>query len=174
MPISRWPRLRLLPSPQPAIVAVALTIVLVACSGSQTPNQLGPSAGFSNPTPSQAEAAAASLAPTPVTTPKQTPKATPKPKPAPNPTPKPKPAPNPTPKPVTGVYGNPWGYDFSRGKVITNPPAAFCNYFPCIPSFWTSTNGYVVQCQDQTFSHSGGRQGVCSHHGGYYRTLYSH
>jgi hypothetical protein len=46
--------------------------------------------------------------------------------------------------------------------------------FDCIASFWTSTNGYVVQCGDQTFSHSGGRQGVCSRHGGYYRTLYSH
>jgi hypothetical protein len=79
----------------------------------------------------------------------------------------------PTPMP-TGVYGNPWGYNFSPGRLITNPPAAFCTYFNCIASFWTSTNGYVVQCVDLTFSHSGGRQGVCSRHGGYYRTLYSH
>lgn len=27
-------------------------------------------------------------------------------------------------------------------------------------------NGYVVECADGTFSHSGGIQGACSHHGG--------
>ena len=46
--------------------------------------------------------------------------------------------------------------------------------FDCIPSFWDSTNGYVVQCVDGTFSHSGGRQGVCSYHHGYRRTLFDH
>jgi hypothetical protein len=78
------------------------------------------------------------------------------------------------PKPKTGVYGNPWGYDFNPGARITNPPAAFCSYFDCIPSFWDSINGYVVQCRDGMFSHSGGRQGVCSYHGGYRRTLFRH
>ena len=78
------------------------------------------------------------------------------------------------PKPKTGVYGNPWGYDFKLGKTIKDPPGAFCSYFDCIPSFWDSTNGYVVQCSDGTFSHSGGRQGVCSYHGGYRRTLHRH
>jgi len=58
--------------------------------------------------------------------------------------------------------------------LIYNPPAAFCDYFPCIPSFWTSTNGYVEECVDGDFSHSGGRSGSCSYHGGNYRPLYSH
>jgi hypothetical protein len=95
----------------------------------------------------------------------------PTPKPTPRPTPKPTARPKPKP---TGVYGNPWGYNFVPGNLITNPPAAFCPYFNCIASFWTNTNGYVVQCVDLTFSHSGGRQGQCSRHGGPYRPLYSH
>ena len=129
-----------------------------------------------------ASAAPASTAtPTPAPTAKATPKPTPKPtaKATPRPTPSPtaQPTPKPTPTPIaqpTGVYGNPWGYDFRSGNVIYNPPGAFCSYFDCIASFWTSTSGYVVQCGDGAFSHSGGRQGVCSRHGGYYRTLYSH
>lgn len=71
-------------------------------------------------------------------------------------------------------YWNPWGYNFKPGSVIYNPPADFCAYFDCIPSFWDSTNGYVMQCADLMFSHSGGRQGSCSYHGGNYRPLYRH
>jgi hypothetical protein len=117
--------------------------------------------------------------PTPDPTPTPTPSPTPTPTPEPTPTPSPSPLSTPTPTPVTtsaptGLYGNPWGYDFQKGNLIYNPPSSFCTYFDCIASFWTSTNGYVVQCADLTFSHSGGRSGVCSHHGGYYRTLYSH
>ena len=78
------------------------------------------------------------------------------------------------PKPKA-CYGNPWGYTTSRpGKRINDPPGEFCSYFDCIPSFWDSTNGYVVQCRDGTFSHSGGRQGACSSHGGVRRALYRH
>jgi hypothetical protein len=84
-------------------------------------------------------------------------------------------APAPTQPPAhTGVNGNPWGYDFTPGNLIYNPPAAFCDYFNCISSFWTSTNGYVDECNDDTYSHSGGRSGACSHHGGEMRPLYSH
>lgn len=78
------------------------------------------------------------------------------------------------PPPKLGVFDNPWGFDFKAGKRIYDPPGEICSYFDCIASFWDSTNGYVVQCRDGTFSHSGGRQGVCSHHGGYRRTLYDH
>lgn len=80
------------------------------------------------------------------------------------------------PKPVApstcGAPANPWGYNFcGRGSVISNPPASFCDVFDCIASFWESTNGYVMQCEDLMFSHSGGRSGSCSHHGGNYRAL---
>jgi len=116
---------------------------------------------------------APSIAPTEVPAGTQAPAPTPRPTATPRTTATPKPRPTPTLRP-TGVYGNPWGYDFSPGNLIYNPPGLFCDYFPCIASFWTTTNGYVVQCVDLTFSHSGGRTGVCSKHGGYYRTLYSH
>ena len=71
-------------------------------------------------------------------------------------------------------YCNPWGYNFTPGNLIYSPPGDFCGYFPCIPSFWNSTNGYVVECNDGDFSHSGGRSGACSYHGGEMRPLYSH
>ena len=102
------------------------------------------------------------------------------PKPAPTllPTPKPTSAPQPAPTQPpaqTGVNGNPWGYNFTPpGNDIYNPPATFCDYFACIASFWTSTNGYVDECVDGTYSHSGGVRGACSHHGGELRPLYSH
>jgi hypothetical protein len=72
-----------------------------------------------------------------------------------------------------GAPSNPWGYTFCGGSPVTVPPANFCSVFTCIQSFWDSTNGYVVQCQDGMFSHAGGRQGACSRNGGPARTLYS-
>jgi len=85
------------------------------------------------------------------------------------------PVPKPTPPPVhTGVNGNPWGYDFNQGNLIYNPPPDFCTYFNCIASFWKFTNGYVDECNDGTYSHSGGVTGACSKHGGEMRPLYSH
>ncbi|HST88105.1 MAG TPA: hypothetical protein VLJ14_06980 [Ktedonobacterales bacterium] len=81
--------------------------------------------------------------------------------------------------PVTGVNGNPWGYDFNQGNVIYSPPAAFCDHFTCIgsppshSSFW-SGSGYVVECNDTHYSKSGGVQGACSQHQGVMRILYSH
>ncbi len=71
-------------------------------------------------------------------------------------------------------YWNPWGYNFRSGRLIYDPPIDFCYYFDCIASFWDSTNGYVEQCADKMFSHSGGRSGSCSWHGGNYRPLYRH
>jgi hypothetical protein len=73
--------------------------------------------------------------------------------------------------PILGAYGNPWGYNFGGSSFIYNPPCTFCNYFPCIPSFWDGS-GYVVQCTDDDFSKSGGIQGSCSYHGGNWRPLY--
>ncbi len=99
--------------------------------------------------------------------------ASPSPKPSLKPSAKPSPKPVVQPKPSTcGAPANPWGYNFCGGSLINSPATAFCSYFNCIPSFWKSTNGYVVQCVDGTYSHSGGRSGACSYHGGVRRALY--
>jgi hypothetical protein len=41
----------------------------------------------------------------------------------------------------------------------------FCSTHECIPNY-DNGNGTTVQCADGEFSHSGGIQGACSHHGG--------
>jgi hypothetical protein len=46
-----------------------------------------------------------------------------------------------------------------------HPPASFCKTHRCIPNFWQG-HGYVVQCVDGEWSHSGGLPGACSDHGG--------
>ncbi len=43
--------------------------------------------------------------------------------------------------------------------------ATFCSANQCIGSFETEP-GYIVQCTDGTYSHSGGISGSCSRHGG--------
>jgi hypothetical protein len=65
---------------------------------------------------------------------------------------------------------NPYRYNFTCCREITNPPAEFCIYFRCISSFWDG-RGYVVQCYDELYSKSGGLQGACSGHAGVYRKL---
>jgi hypothetical protein len=112
----------------------------------------------------QQATASPTLAPTATATPKPKPTATPKPKPTATPKPKPTCAYN-------AVNGNPWCYNFSRCHTISNPPSSFCQYFNCIPSFWDNTNGYVEECLDGTYSHSGGQSGSCSRHGGNRRPL---
>ena len=77
------------------------------------------------------------------------------------------------PPPPSAENGNPWGYNFSCCDKIFDPPSNFCSFFNCIPSFWMFTNGYVVQCVDGTYSHSGGVSGACSSHGGESRPLLS-
>lgn len=105
----------------------------------------------------------------PTDTPTDVPTPTPKPTPKPTPT-----AAAPTPTPAhTGVNGNPWGYDFTPGNLIYDPPADFCSYFACISSFWNG-RGFVNECNDETYSKSGGISGDCSRHGGEMRPLYSH
>ena len=118
--------------------------------------------------------------PAPTPTPKPTPKPTVTPTPTvivrPTPTPIP-PKPTPTPS-CQAVNGNPWCYNFtSPGKLIYYPPASFCSYFNCIPTFQGPDDpgdGYIVQCADRSFSQSGGERGACSYHGGVSRPLYSH
>lgn len=47
----------------------------------------------------------------------------------------------------------------------TSTPAGFCTTHECIASF-DQGKGTIVQCVDGEWSHSGGRPGVCSRHGG--------
>ena len=42
---------------------------------------------------------------------------------------------------------------------------SFCNSHECIGEF-EGEDGYVVECTDGTYSHSGGKSGACSDHGG--------
>lgn len=57
------------------------------------------------------------------------------------------------------------GSSSSGGSTTTNPQGAtdFCATHVCIPSFNSGT-GYIVQCGDGQWSHSGGVQGACSDH----------
>jgi hypothetical protein len=74
---------------------------------------------------------------------------------------------------VCGSPRNPWCFSVtSGGSLIYSPPFNFCSWLDCISSFWSSTNGYVIQCGDGEFSHSGGVQGSCSSNGGNWRPLY--
>ena len=86
---------------------------------------------------------------------------------------KPRPTP-PAPQPHRGVFGNPWGYDFRSGDRISDPPSNFCDYFTCVAGFWASADGFVVQCRDGAFSHTGGRKDACGDNRGIRRTLYRH
>src|SRR5216683_1743994 len=132
---------------------------------------IGAAAGL-GPPPSASPVASAQ----PTRLPNPSPSARPSPSPSPaaihaaSPTPTPPPPPPPS---TCGAPSNPWGYNFCGGSLIYSPPSSFCNYFNCIPSFWKSTLGYVDECNDGTYSHSGGRQGACSYHGGEMRPLYS-
>jgi hypothetical protein len=43
--------------------------------------------------------------------------------------------------------------------------AQFCSTHTCIQNF-PNGSGYIVQCADGEWSHSGGRSSACSRHGG--------
>ena len=100
--------------------------------------------------------------------------------PTPTPVPTVKPTPitlNPKPTPCLGVNCNPWGYNFTPGNLIYNPPADFCNYFTCIPNFnkpHHTHSGYVVECNDGVYSQFHGRRETCALHNGILRLLYAH
>lgn len=72
------------------------------------------------------------------------------------------------------VNKNPWCYNFVRGSLIYRPKNAFCSYFHCVSDFWKAVRGYVVECGNGEYSHSGGIRGVCSRDKKVWRTLYSH
>jgi hypothetical protein len=135
----------------------------------------------STPTPTSPNNQAAILVsstvthlPTPTPTPTQKPTPTPTPQPTISPTPTPTPTqPPPTPTPCPGVNCNPWGYNFNKGNLIYSPPTGFCSYFSCINNFLNG-HGYIVECHDDEYSKTGGKQDACSSHGGVLRPLYSH
>lgn len=81
------------------------------------------------------------------------------------------PSPTPAARGTCGAPANPWNYNFCGGSPVTSAPGNFCDYFSCVASFWRSTKGYVDECVDGTYSHSGGRPGACSTHGGELRPL---
>lgn len=160
-----------------AIVFIAIAAILSALFG--TNPGAAPVAVLVTPSPSQTSRLGPTPSPiaSPSPAPSPTDKASPSPRPLPVASPRPKPVPSPIPKPppvksTCGAPANPWGYNFCGGSFITSPASAFCSYFKCIASFWKSTLGYVDECRDGTYSHSGGRQGACSYHGGELRPLY--
>ncbi len=53
----------------------------------------------------------------------------------------------------------------SPGSYSHSDDAGFCSSHQCIANF-PNGNGYVVQCVDSEWSHSGGLSGSCSYHGG--------
>jgi hypothetical protein len=67
---------------------------------------------------------------------------------------------------LCGAPANPYGYNLcGRGSQVTSPPSDICTYFNCIANF-THGHGYMVECNDGTYSMSGGIHGACSYHGG--------
>jgi hypothetical protein len=67
-----------------------------------------------------------------------------------------------------------------RQSVLVTPPTEpapsdsidFCSSHACIDNF-DNGSGYIVQCNDGMWSHSGGLSGACSYHGGESGTIYS-
>ena len=113
--------------------------------------------------------------PVPTTVPTQVPTSVPTAIPTAVPTQAPVATTAPTQPPAqTGVNGNPWGYNFVPGNTIYAPASAFCSYFTCVSTFWKDTSGYVVECVNGRYSHSGGVSGACSRDGGEGQTLYSY
>jgi len=151
---------RIAPTPSPGSPSVIATTTSAIPSDSPSPS------AFPSPSPSP------SVSPSPSAAPQvaHSPSPTAAPKPSPKPAPKPPPVVN-----FCGAPSNPWGYNFcGRGGLIHNPATSFCSYFaPCVSTFWTATNGYVVQCVSGKWSHSGGVSGACSSNGGVARSLYS-
>ena len=161
-----------------------LVLLLAACGETA---RGGGNPGTVDVSPTTIATPSATITATTTSAPTQSPTATPTTKPsvaashkpvavavAPRATPRATPAPTQRTASMCGAPPNPWGYNFCGGSVITSPPSNFCAYFNCIPSFWNQTNGYVIECMDATYSHSGGRRGACSYHHGVWRPLYRH
>lgn len=155
-----------------------LLLILAMCVCSSVAANTGSRTGtpVADAQPTAARTPPPTIAPTtiPTSAVKQT---APTPIPTKAPTLRPAPTQPPVAQPTaapTGVNGNPWGYNFVPGNEITNPPATFCSYFSCVTTFWTKINGYVAECGNGEYTHSGGVSGACSRDGGVAQALYSH
>ncbi|MCW3817793.1 hypothetical protein ONA91_25410 [Micromonospora sp. DR5-3] len=71
-----------------------------------------------------------------------------------------------------GAPANPFGYDFCGGSRVRKPARGVCDWFDCVPRFW-SGRGWLVQCRDGTVSLTGGQRDSCAGHRGYRRTVWS-
>lgn len=83
---------------------------------------------------------------------------------------------HPTPQPRgerrCGAPANPFGYDFCGGDRIRRPDRDVCDWFDCVPGFW-SGRGWLVQCRDGSVSLSGGQRDSCARNDGYRRTFWT-
>jgi len=125
--------------------------------------------------PTQTIAVTPTVQPTPSPVPTKAPIPTIAPTQPPTPTTAP-PVPTQAPAQPTQPPAQQPTYDLNPngGSLVYNPPADFCASHICVSTFWTATNGYVVECADGHYSHSGGVRGACSRNGGVAATLYSH
>jgi hypothetical protein len=137
------------------LAGVTATVALTAIA---QPTPIPTKAPTSTPKPTATPTSVPTIAPTPVPTQPPTPTQ----------------APVPTSPPVQGVNGNQWGYDFTPGNSIYDPNPGFCTVFACVSTFWTKTSGYVAECGNGKYTHSGGVSGACSRDGGVSQILYSH
>ena len=73
---------------------------------------------------------------------------------------------------LCGAPANPFHLTLcAGGQLVTTPPSGVCGYFSCIGNFPDGT-GYMTECRDGEYSMSGGREGVCTDHGGAARPVY--
>ncbi|MFG2058616.1 hypothetical protein ACGFI9_31785 [Micromonospora sp. NPDC048930] len=71
-----------------------------------------------------------------------------------------------------GAPVNPYGYDFCGGSRIRRPAKGVCDWFDCVPGFW-SGRGWLVQCRDGTVSLTGGQRDACADNEGFRRTVWT-
>jgi hypothetical protein len=165
------------PAPTKVVASISAPVAVPTLSA---PSTTAPPSLVAAPT-AAATTAQASQAPTPAAAP-QPAHTSPANKPAPTTAPA-KPAPTAASKPTAaaapaaaqlcGAPSNPYGYNFcGHGTAISTPNAGVCNYFNCIKTFWNGL-GYLVECNDGTYSLSGGRSGACSSHHGEMREVFS-
>ncbi|MFR9778131.1 hypothetical protein ACL02O_19015 [Micromonospora sp. MS34] len=81
-------------------------------------------------------------------------------------------APQPVAERRCGAPANPYGYDFCGGSRIREPAEGVCDWFDCVPGFW-SGRGWLVQCRDGTVSLTGGQRDSCAGHRGFRRTVWT-
>lgn len=161
----------------------SLTMIGLANPSQQQTSSQVTSVSLQTATPTHASLhVTATPRPTPTAKPTPTPTPTPVP-PTPTPAsvqqvqPPPPPAPTSPPAPScngTIVDGTCYNTDPNGGSIVYNPAPDFCAYFSCVSTFWTDTSGFVAECANGKYTHSGGVSGACSRDGGILTKVYSH